>query len=42
MDYSTQIEEHDPDLFSFVYEVEPILDALLNKILDASRYELFE
>jgi hypothetical protein len=42
MDYSTQIEEHDPDLFSFDYEVEPILDALLNKILDASRYELFE
>lgn len=41
-DVGTQIMDGDPELFSFDTEVEPILDALLSKILDTSRYELFE
>ena len=42
VDVSTQIEEGDPDLFDFDYEVEPILETLLAKVLDGGRMELFE
>lgn len=45
----TQIEENDPELFDFDYEVQPILEvilyiikALLNKVIETSRMQLYE
>lgn len=44
IDRTTQIEENDPELFDFDYEVQPILEvifhlikALLNKVIETSR-----
>jgi radial spoke head protein 3 len=42
VDRMTQIEENDPELFDFNYEVQPIVDALLSKIIETSRMELYE
>ena len=42
VDAWTQIQEGDPELFDFNFEVEPILEALLSKVIDTSRMELFE
>ena len=42
VDRQTQIEENDPELFNFDYEVQPIVEALLNKVIETSRMELYE
>lgn len=42
VDRNTQIEENDPELFDFNYEVQPIVEALLSKVLECSRMELYE
>jgi radial spoke head protein 3 len=42
VDRMTQIEENDPELFDFNYEVQPIVDALLSKIIETSMMEIYE